>query len=228
MGDVLQTSYKNRKATETEKGKSGSASAVDLHALAVTNGGQGGSKQNGKKCFGGGGSGGTKAGHDNRAQRDGRPWNGGQDAVPGARERVVKVEILGGRVGIAGTSVAMLVDGISPIPRHHRGCRSFPGECRVCGQIGHKVIHCLRRRPQANFYGSTDSAAAVHGATSAAVHGVAAADAAAATAVHGVAAADAAVAAAVHGVAATAASIHCTTAANPPTTNAAARGSGRR
>ena len=44
-------------------------------------------------------------------------------SVTGAKERVVKVEVLGGRVGIAGTSVAMLVDGISPIPRHHRECR---------------------------------------------------------------------------------------------------------
>ena len=47
MGDVLQTSYKNRKVTEMEKGKSGSASAVDPHALAVTNDGQGSSKRDG-------------------------------------------------------------------------------------------------------------------------------------------------------------------------------------
>ena len=55
--------------------------------------------------------------------------------VTGAKERVVEVEVLGGRVGIAGTSVAMLVDGISPIPRHHRGCRR-DGYIRASGVDG--------------------------------------------------------------------------------------------
>ena len=43
--------------------------------------------------------------------------------VTGAKERVVEVEVLGRRVGNAGISVTMLVDGISWISRHHRGCR---------------------------------------------------------------------------------------------------------
>ena len=55
--------------------------------------------------------------------------------VTHAKERVVEVEVLGGRVGIAGTLVAMLVDGISPIPHHHRGCRRN-GYIRASGVDG--------------------------------------------------------------------------------------------
>ena len=55
--------------------------------------------------------------------------------VTGTKERVVKIEVPGGKVGIAGTSVAMLVDGISRIPRHHRGCRR-DGYIRASGVDG--------------------------------------------------------------------------------------------